>query len=227
MLKNSIHDLLKRNGITDPDTSSPEYRKLSAEIHKAEIQLIPLQKRHMLCDFSYKKELPDVFPESFEQATEHSPVQTPTVPMKRHPNRFKYVVDAFWKEREPNWKKRTTVEYRTCRDHLLDFLGAETQIHKIDYSKARDYKDLLMEKGNKNGKALSPGRINMYLSFASTLFNFAKRNHYTDINPFEGFQIKEKKTRVDELRDVFDEQDLVKLFCNSKEYSEDTHSTPP
>jgi hypothetical protein len=55
MLRNSIHDLLKRNGITDPDTNSPEYRRFSAEIHKAEIQLIPFQKRHMLCDFSYPR----------------------------------------------------------------------------------------------------------------------------------------------------------------------------
>jgi len=225
MLKDSIHDLLKKNGIVDPDTSSPEYRKLSAEIHKAEIQLIPLQKKHKLCDFSYKKDLPDVFPESFVQAKEHPTVKIPATDEKTSES-LKDVVDALWKERESNWKKRTTVEYRTCKDHLLDFLGSETQIHKIDYSKARDYKNLLLERGNKKGKALSPGRINMYLGFASTLFNFAKRNHYTDINPFEGLQIKEKKTRVDELRDVFDEQDLVKLFCNSKEYSEDTHLHP-
>ncbi|MGD8269281.1 MAG: hypothetical protein PVH69_03840, partial [Desulfobacterales bacterium] len=140
MLKDSIHGLLKQNGIDDPDTGSPEYRKLCAEIHKAEIQLMPLQKRHRLCDFSYKKDLPDVFPESFVQAKEHSPVQTPATDEKASES-LKYVVDAFWKEREPNWKKRTAVEYRTCKDHLLDFLGAKTQIHKIDYSKARDYKN--------------------------------------------------------------------------------------
>jgi integrase len=225
MLRNSIHDLLKKNGIADPDTSSPEYRRLSAEIHKAEIQLIAFQKRHMLCDFSYKKELPEVFPESFDQAVEPPSVIGSLVTEKSSES-LKTVVGAFWKERGPNWKKRTAVEYSTCRKYLLDFLGAETPIHRIDYPKARDYKTLLAEKGTKNGKALSAGRINMYLGFASTLFNFAKQNHYTDINPFERIQIKEKKTRVDELRDVFDEQDLVKLFCSSKEYSEDTHTHP-
>ncbi|MFZ0243976.1 MAG: DUF6538 domain-containing protein [Desulfobacterales bacterium] len=52
MLWASVHDLLRRNGIDDPDTSLPEYRKLCAESHKAEIQLLPFQKRHMLCDFA-------------------------------------------------------------------------------------------------------------------------------------------------------------------------------
>jgi hypothetical protein len=108
MLKASIDDLLKKNGIADPDTSLPKYRKLCAEVHKAEIQLIPLQKRHRLCDFSYKKELPDVFPESFIQAKEHPNVQTPATDEKTSDS-LKDVVDALWKERESGWKKRTMV----------------------------------------------------------------------------------------------------------------------
>ncbi len=66
MLRESIHALLKRNGIDDPDASTLEYRRLCAEIHKAEIQLLPFQKRHMLCDYSYKKELTEVFPNTFQ-----------------------------------------------------------------------------------------------------------------------------------------------------------------
>jgi hypothetical protein len=65
----------------------------------------------------------------------------------------------------------------------------------------------------------------MYLSFASQLFNYAERNHFIDRNPFKGLQLSEKKTRVDELRDVFDSEDLKKLFCDSKEYSEDAHAS--
>jgi integrase len=83
-----------------------------------------------------------------------------------------------------------------------------------------------METRNKKGKPLSKRRINMYLSFASQLFNYAERNHFIDRNPFKGLQISEKKTRVDELRDVFDTEDLKKVFCYSKEYLEDDHIQP-
>ena len=66
MLEKSINELLKKNGINHNAKGSVEYRKLCAEIHKAEIQLLPMQKRHMLCDFSYKRQLPDTFPDLFE-----------------------------------------------------------------------------------------------------------------------------------------------------------------
>ncbi len=59
MLEKPIAKLLEKNGISDIDKRSLEYRKICAEIHKAEIQLMPMEKRHMLCDFSYKGELPN------------------------------------------------------------------------------------------------------------------------------------------------------------------------
>ena len=70
MLERTINGLLKKNSINDIAKSSLGYRKLCAEIHKAGIQLMPMQKRHMLCDFSYQKELPDTFPDLFEKPPE-------------------------------------------------------------------------------------------------------------------------------------------------------------
>jgi integrase len=221
MLENIIADIIKKNEIDDVDKQSTLYRKLCAEIHKAEIKLIPIQKRHMTCDFSYKNELPDVFPEIFPRISEGSPAID-----EQESETLQRVFEAFWKEKEPGWKDRTVTEYTTCRNHLLSFLGPDTQIHTVDYQKGRDYKNLLMETRNKKGKPLSKRRINMYLSFASQLFNYAERNHFIDRNPFKGLQISEKKTRVDELRDVFDTEDLKKVFCYSKEYLEDDHIQP-
>jgi integrase len=221
MLESILADIIKTNGIDDVDKQSTLYRKLCAEIHKAEIKLIPIQKRHMMCDFSYKNELPDVFPEIFPTTSESSPVTE-----EQESETLQRVFKAFWKEKEPEWKNRTVTEYTTCRNHLLSFLGSDTQIHTVDYQKGRDYNNALMEKRNKKGKPLSKRRINMYLSFASQLFNYAEKNHYVDRNPFKGLQISEKKTRVDELRDVFDSEDLKKLFCDSKEYLEDAHTNP-
>ena len=66
MLEKPINGLLNEDGINPIDKSSLEYRKLCAEIHKAEIALIPLEIRHMQCDFPYKKELPEIFPDLFK-----------------------------------------------------------------------------------------------------------------------------------------------------------------
>ncbi len=178
MLENIIADIIKTNGIDDVDKQSTLYRKLCAEIHKAEIKLIPIQKRHMMCDFSYKDELPEVFPEIFPKTSEGLPGTD-----EQQSETLQRVFEAFWKEKEPGWKDRTVTEYTTCRNHLLSFLGPDTQIHTIDYQKGRDYKNLLMETRNKKGKPLSKRRINMYLSFASQLFNYAERNHFIDRNP--------------------------------------------
>ncbi|HHP7234643.1 MAG TPA: DUF6538 domain-containing protein, partial [Desulfobacterales bacterium] len=220
MLEESIGKLLKQYQINEYDPKDRTYRKLCAEIHKAEIQLLPLQKRHILGDFSYKQELPSVFPDAFPQV-QNSPAVT--TEGEQPSESLQTVVDAFWNERKPSWKKRTRVDYRICREHLIGFLGSDTPIQSIDYPTGRSYKAHLQENGN-IGKALSVSRINMYLGFASTLFNYAQKNHYININPFNGLQISDKKIRVDELRDVFDEQDLKKMFCESREYKEDKHN---
>lgn len=66
MLENAISDFLKKQGIKNVDKNSMEYRRLCVGIHQAEIKLLPIQKRHMLNDFSYKDELPEIFPEVFD-----------------------------------------------------------------------------------------------------------------------------------------------------------------
>ena len=175
----------------------------------------------MLCDFSYENELPDIFPEIFPKSRNDSPRTG-----DEKSEAIQQVAEAFWKEKEPDWKDRTVTEYRTCKEHLLSFLGPDKPIHTVDYTMARSYKRSLIEKTNKRGEPLSKRRVNIYLGFASQLFNYAEKNHYIDNNPFKGLQISEKKTRVDEIRDVFDSEDLKRLFCESKEYAQDTHKHP-
>ena len=81
MLESSIDNFLKENGITEVDKTSPEYRKLCLEIHKAESKIIPIQQKHMQLDFSYKEQLPQIFPEVFKAKNDPPPVpegdQTP------------------------------------------------------------------------------------------------------------------------------------------------------
>ena len=67
MLEDEIIKFLQSQGIKDIDKSSVEYQRLCSGIHQAEIKLLPLEKRHRLNDFSYKEELPDIFPEVFDK----------------------------------------------------------------------------------------------------------------------------------------------------------------
>lgn len=217
MLEKPIAVLLEKNGITDLDKSSLEYRKLCAEIHKAEIQLMPLQKKHMLCDFSYKRELPRVFPDTFPHIKDSMPTedeQTSEVLQK--------VVDAFWKENSPNWKPRTVTEFRTFHNHLLDFLGHDRMIHSVDYQTGRDYKDLLSNTKTKRGKQMSSARIDMYIGYAAQVLNWAIRQNFTKINPFAGLRYgKKKQKRADKQRDAFTTDDLNKIFVDSSYFGQD------
>ena len=72
MLENKIKVILEDAGIEAIDKESIEYRKLCAEVHMAAIKLIPIEKQHLLCDFSYKENLHEIFPEIYTQPLEQS-----------------------------------------------------------------------------------------------------------------------------------------------------------
>ena len=115
MLEGSIDTLLNENGIEVSDKASPEYRKLCVEVHKAETQLLPLQQQHMQCDFSYKDQLPKIFPDVFAYKDESPSIPPPAPPdklpptpgedapqkPKQQPVKLQKVFDEYWKEKEP------------------------------------------------------------------------------------------------------------------------------
>lgn len=211
---NEAMHLLEENKIEILDKRSPQYRKFCADLMKAKINLIPIRKKIYLCDPSYKEDLRNTFSEIFSEEREES----------QDSETVKKVFDEFWQENEPNWKPRTIPEYRTIGKHLIEFLGPNTKIRTVNYEKAREYKKAVMEKRGRGGKKLSVSRVNMYLGFASQFFNYAKRNHYVDENPFEGLQVSTKKAkRPDEQRDIFTQEELKKIFCESEEYLKDLH----
>jgi len=217
MLKDSIHGLLKQNGIDDPDTGSPEYRKLCAEIHKAEIQLVPLQKKHKLCDFSYRKELPDVFPQVFTIPSQSIPETS-----AQNSETLQKVFKEYWEENSSSWKPRTVTEYRTCHKQLLEFLGHDRMIHSVDWEQGRDYKKLLSDTITNRGEPMSPARVDLYLGYAAQVFNWAIKHHYTEVNPFTGLQYgKKKRKRADKQREAYSIDDIKRLFVESRYFGED------
>jgi len=217
MLEKSINELLKKNGINHGANSSLEYRKLCAEIHKAEIQLMPIEKRHMMGDFSYKKELPDIFPEVFPKETESLPQIA-----EQDSETLEKVLDAFWKESSPHWKPRTVTQFKTCHNHLIEFLGQDRKIRTVDYPDGRNYKDFLSNTKTNRGTKMSPARVDLYLGYAAQVFNWAIKHHYADVNPFSGLQYgKKKRKRADKQRDAFATDDLKKMFLDSRYFGQD------
>ena len=216
-IEETVKELLTKNGINHGAKSSLEYRKLCAEILKAEIQLMPIQKKHMQCDFSYKNELPEIFPEVFTKPTQHL-----SDTAEKSSETLKKVLAAFWKENSPNWKPRTVTQFKTCHNRLLEFLGQDRMIHTVDYKDGRDYKKRLSNTKTNRGTKMSPTRVDLYLGYAAQAFNWAIKHHYTEINPFSGLQYgKKKRKRADKQRDAFNTDDLKKMFVDSRYFGQD------
>ena len=212
VVKPSVDSLLKENNI-ELDEESDEYRQLSHQMLKAQIFLSDIDKKQALGDYTYQD----------QDFLTPSPSQPGVSPQVQPSETLGKIVEAYWAENSGRWKQRSVVEFKVFKKSLLDFLKPDTQIHAITYETGRNYKESLKKKKNQGGHPLSDSRINNYLSFASTLFRWAKRQHLTELNPFEGLQIAGTKKRVDQLRDVFSKADLEKMFCTSNEYGKDAH----
>ncbi|MCG6973888.1 MAG: hypothetical protein LJE66_12150, partial [Desulfobacterales bacterium] len=202
-----VDDLLKENGIDNIDRSSVSYQKLCRGILKAQLKGIDIEKRQMRGEYS-----DDQVKLTTEMLT--------SINSGKVSKMLSEVSDEYWKESESGWKDRTIVEYRGFNKRLLESLGYETEVHTIDFQTVKDCRDNLKETGNK-GKPLSIKRVNMYIEYATALFNFAKRNKYISENPASGLMFKDKRS-PDQITDVFDKEDLQKLFL-SKEYIENKH----
>jgi len=215
VLEDEIIKFLESQGIKDIDKNAVEYQRLCAGIHQAEIKLLPIEKRHRLNDFSYKKELPEVFPEVFDELPEHG---EPSEPLDK-------VVMDYWNEKKTTWKPRSKTDIRRALDHMVSFIGKVTHIHRVDAKVMREYKQFLMSEKTSSGNPRTINTINdKYLCFAKAFFNFAKSNQYIQENPAQGILIKDrKKKRPHEQQDPFSTSDLKLLFCDSPEYGKDNH----
>jgi hypothetical protein len=103
--------------------------------------------------FSYKTSLPEISPDLFPKQKESQPATE-----EQRSETIQHVLDAFWKENSPNWKKRTVTEYRTSHNHLIEFLGHDREIHTADYQDGRAYKEALSGTKTRRDGPMSPGR---------------------------------------------------------------------
>jgi len=82
---------------------------------------------------------------------------------------FFYIVDHTikqpWEEYDQDLKPRTRESYKTHLKHILEHFKPKTQLHTIDYMKAKAFRDgLCSGEFSTSGKALSANRINNYAS---------------------------------------------------------------
>lgn len=228
MLEGSIDTFLKENGITEVDKTSPEYRKLCIEIHKAEHKLIPIQQKHMQLDFSYTDQLPKLFPEVFKAKNDPPPAPAgdqPSPGKKQKSATVGKVFKEYWQEKESALKPRSRPEFKRALEHFVGFVGKDVDISEIDAATIRGYKDKLQKEKSSNGKPRTPSTINnKYLGTVQGFFSYAERNQYITKNPAHGIRVEEgKKKRPHELRDPFTKDELKMMFCESHEYRDDQH----
>jgi integrase len=244
MLEETINGLLTNNGINPFDKSSLEYRKLCAEIHKAEIQLIPLEIRHMQCDFSYKKQLPDIFPDLFKKTPGKIGQTTASIaqnPAEEAGHLLSEVINKYVAENEKaNWTEKSKQENESSLNLFLEVMG-DVPVKSINRRHISEFKATLQKlPPNRNKvkkyrdksiqqllamdikKTLSVRTINKTLTRVGSLFKYALQEGFIEgQNPATEMNLPLGKFE-DDNRAPFTEEELAKLM-RSKEYVKDSH----
>jgi len=243
-LEQITDNLLEKNGIDEIDKSCSQYRKLCAEIHKAEIQQMPMHKQHMLCDFSYKNELPAVFPDLFEKPQDHINQIMPSTgqnTVEKDGYLLSEVIQHYVAEKEKNsWTEKSKQENESSLNLFLEAMG-DGPINEINRRQISEFKVTLqklppnMNKVKKYrdksirellemdiDKTLSVRTINKNLTRVSSLFKYAiQEGFYEGQNPATDMNLPLDKFE-DENRAPFTKEELEKLM-KSNEYINDNH----
>lgn len=198
----------------------------------------------MYLEFTEKRVLLNDGARSFQPAT--LPASTPLVSAIPASPKVSEVVEKYCREMVAggNWTSKTESEYRSGYKTLVTIIQ-DMPIALVDYPMAQVFKDTLMRLPSNMSKKplyrdrpiknilampipkeelLSISKINTLLTRISSLFGWALKNGYTQMNPFSGLKIKEK-VADHEKRDPFVSSDLNALFT-SEEYKTGKHKHP-
>ena len=145
---------------------------------------------------------------------------------------FSDIKDAFLKEKELSneWRFKTQEDHKQVFS-LFKEVSGDVSVDQIDKPLMRQFKTTLMSLppnmrklkqyrdktikqivAMKPKKTVSPHTINKYLSRLSNLFSYAVDHGYMESNPANGLKVK-LKTRPDEERSAYTQEDLQKLFA--------------
>jgi integrase len=233
MLEKAIDAFLKASGIDQVDKTSPEYRKLCVEIHKAETKLLPIKQQHMRCDFSYREQLPALFPGVFAAPKEERPPERREEEEprkdKRKPVELSKVFKEYWEWKEPQLKKDSATEYKRAIELFLEFAGEHKDIGGIDGEMLEEWQQRLGKEKVKGGKKRKPVTVkNKYIIPVQGFFGYAVKRKYITLNPVDYLLWKKepKGKRPEHKRTRYSIEELRKIFCQSPEYTEDKTEEP-
>ena len=232
-ISSHVDDLLKELNVK-PDKKSENYKKLCRELLKVNIKILDTVEKRTVGDYSRdaNRTLDD-----FPSSTVSKPSQTK---QKDQPKLSK-VIPKFVSEfiKAGRWTEKTKSENEAVFELFME-ISSDLPINQYDHQAIRQYKETLgLLPANRNKiekyrdktidkilalpdvKPMAVNSINKNIRRLGQLFKWAVQNGYIERNIVEGMSLPETK-RQDQYREVFDQEDLVKIFSSpihkNKEY---------
>ena len=232
-ISSHVDDLLKELNVK-PDKKSENYKKLCRELLKVNIKILDTVEKRTVGDYSSdaNRTLDD-----FPSSTTNKPSQTK---QKDQPKLSK-VIPKFVSEfiKAGRWTEKTKSENEAVFELFME-ISSDLPINQYDHQAIRQYKETLgLLPANRNKiekyrdktideilalpdvKPMAVNSINKNIRRLGQLFKWSVQNGYIERNIVEGMSLPETK-RQDQYREVFDQEDLVKIFSSpihkNKEY---------
>jgi len=225
-ISSHVDDLLKELKVK-PDKKSKNYKKLCRELLKVNIRILDITEKRTVGDYS------DQFSNStFSNSSKAEQKDQP----KLSKVILKFVSEFMKADR---WTEKTKSENEAVFDLFIKISG-DVPINQYDHQAIRQYKETLGKlPANRNKiekyrdktiekiismpdvKPMAVNSVNKNIRRLGQLFKWAVQNGYIERNIVEGMSLPETK-RQDKYREVFDKEDLTKIFSSpihkKKEY---------
>lgn len=222
-------NLIREKGIDGIIKESEVYRYLCRELLKAHINILQVEQKRVVGDYS------DSFMSNSKSSEGSS--ESESIPLSQ-------LTSLYINEQEKagSWKPKSKMEFEASIALFIELFGDMT-VNEIDHTFTRRYKEVIlilppnvnktpkyrdlsvqevieMVKTEDNPKSMSIRSINKKLIHLSQLFSWAVRHGHMVRNPAEGLKLKDSRI-VSEERAVYTLEDLKTLF-HSKEYVSDS-----
>jgi len=222
----SVDDLLEKHKVK-LNKKSKNYKILCRELLKVHIKILDVAEKRSVGDYS-------------EELSSSADGKSSKAKQKDQPKLSK-VIPKFVSEfiKAGRWTEKTKSENEAVFELFMEISG-DLSINQYDHQAIRQYKETLGRlPANRNKiekyrdktideilalsdvKPMAVNSINKNIRRLGQLFKWAVQNGYIERNIVEGMSLPETK-RQDQYREVFDKEDLEKIFSSSiykkKEY---------
>lgn len=160
--------IIDSNGVTSIEKHAPEYRRLCAKILEVDIRLWPILKKARLLDFSYRDDIPKLFPEINDGNLSDSLAAV-------HPEKaetLKTVINEHWKRKQSGWGAAAIEAYERYKKRMLEHFGEDRSISTIDYKEMERFRDELKSTSNK-GRPIAEKTVNLHIDYYVSVFHHA------------------------------------------------------